>query len=97
MSYYSSCRPDDQECLRREQAMRSQNSACSIPTCNQSVRVPHHIYTVHTEPVIYKSLEHNVQYYNVPATQEVRQTQHPTREVCKGDRCGSYGGGYHHH
>jgi len=61
---------------------RVDDSACQAPVHSEVINVPHHIYNLHSQPVVTRWLEHDVQYNQIPVSQETRQIAHPVQERC---------------
>ena len=57
---------------------------CVPPVHNETVAVPHHIYTVHSQPQINRWMTNEVGCTQTPVTQEVRTQQHQTLDSCNG-------------
>lgn len=66
----------------------SNNTTCgNIPQHRETVGVPHHVYTQHTQPIQQMWTDHQVSIDRIPVSQETRAMTHPTRNVClNGDR-----------
>lgn len=60
----------------------AQRGCCSIPTHTETVRVPHHIYTTHQQPIVNKWVKHHVAFNEYPVTQEEQAVAHPVIERC---------------
>lgn len=45
---------------------------CKPPVHSETVRIPHHVYTVHRQTHVARRLEHEVHTRQVPVTQEMR-------------------------
>ena len=55
---------------------------CAIPQHTDAIQVPHHVYTLHSQPIVRKWVEHRVEMRTVPVTQEQQVTSHPPQEYC---------------
>ena len=78
--------PPTSACLPRPPCPNRQPppAVCSPPTHNETVRIPHHIYTVHSQPTIRRWMTHQASCNRAPVTQENRTTGHPTLDACPG-------------
>jgi len=61
----------------------------AVPQHTETVNVPHHIYTQHTQPIEKKWLDHKVQMNQYPVSQETQAQVHPTKQYCVNQQ-GSY-------
>lgn len=61
---------------------RSKKASCTPPLHSEQISVPHHVYTVHQQPIVKKWMTHEVQMDHVPVTQERRDVTHPTQQYC---------------
>lgn len=55
---------------------------CQIPNMQSMIQVPHHIFTVHAQPVTTEWVEQDCVYNQIPSTQEVRYQAHPPQKYC---------------
>lgn len=60
----------------------SNMDACQPPAHDEQVGVQHHVYTHHVQPVTRVWMTHDVQYREVPVTQETRMVNYPAQEIC---------------
>lgn len=55
---------------------------CAIPQHAETIKVPHHVYTLHSQPITRRWVEHRVEMREVPVTQEQQVTAHPPQDYC---------------
>ena len=81
--------PATSACLRGPPAcQRAPPAVCSPPMHNESVRVPHHIYTKHSQPTVNRWMTKNVGCNRHPVTQETQYNLHSTLDSCPPSTCG---------
>jgi hypothetical protein len=71
-------------CCPRQGPCQMGQNPCVPPVHNETVAVPHHIYTVHSQPQINRWMTNEVGCTQTPVTQEVRTQQHQTLDSCNG-------------
>ena len=59
-------------------------AACTPPVHNEQVAIQHHVYTHHVQPIKRTWMTREVQYRDVPVSQETRVVNHPMQEYCVG-------------
>lgn len=64
-------------------------SVCSPPVHSEVVRIPHHVYTSHSQPTVRRWMTKNASCNQYPVTQEAHSQQHDTL-----DRCPPSSGGF---
>lgn len=57
---------------------------CAIPQHTETVTVPHHKYTLHSQTFTRRWVEHTVEGREIPVTQEQLVTSHPPQDICVG-------------
>lgn len=61
---------------------RVPRDCCTPPVHTETVRVPHHIYTQHQQPIVNRWLEHDIAFNEYPVTQEQQAVAHPVIDRC---------------
>jgi hypothetical protein len=61
---------------------RAPPAVCEPPVHSETVRVPHHIYTQHSQPVVKRWISRKVGCSGHPVTQETHSVGHPTLDSC---------------
>jgi len=76
--------PASSACLRSPPSpcRRAPPATCTPPLHSETVRVPHHIYTQHTQPTVRRWMSRNTGCTQHPVTQETRQQAHDVLDSC---------------
>ena len=78
--------PATSRCLRHAPSpcRRAPPATCTPPVHSEMVRIPHHIYTQHSQPVTRRWMTQASSCNPHPVTQETRTQAHPSLDSCPG-------------
>ena len=78
--------PASSRCLRHAPSpcRRAPPAVCNPPQHSETVRIPHHIYTQHSQPVVRRWMTHQSSCNQHPVTQETSHQPHDMLDSCPG-------------